>query len=186
MRNPKYERVESTVRTDVLTIQRARDYGADALRRRLDLPVADMGVTKSHARAPVSEQARDHRQWDALENSVAGEAGSKVVESHVLDSGFPALQVPERQVGRERSPRVERRRRDVTAPGQRLLPQNSARLRTEDNRSWPGLGIGQIDGGEHPSDLDVAGQVLGRVHGGQVGMLQMAKLRQLPGGVRTR
>ena len=96
---PQCGRIEAVVLTDSTTIQRPRDGRADALRRCLGLPVTDMGVAQRHARTLVTEQARDDRQWDALQNSVAGKRMTQIMQANILDPGLPAHRIPERQVG---------------------------------------------------------------------------------------
>ena len=54
-------------------------------------------------------------------------------------------QVPERQVGRRRPPRIERREKDISASGSRLPLQDGARGRIQDDPPRPGLGIGEIE-----------------------------------------
>ena len=64
-------------------IQRPLDCQADALCRRLGLPVGDMGVAQRHARPFVAEQAGDDRQRDASQNGVAREPVAQVVKTRV-------------------------------------------------------------------------------------------------------
>ena len=62
---------------------------ADAFRRCLGFPVAHVGVAQRHARLLVAEQARDDRQRDALQNSVAGERMTQIMQAHVFDPALP-------------------------------------------------------------------------------------------------
>ena len=69
-------------------IQRPLDCQADALCRRLGLPVGDMGVAQRHARPFVAEQAGDDRQRDGL----AERRGSRTCGAGGEDArrrGFP-------------------------------------------------------------------------------------------------
>ena len=67
--------------------QHPRDGGTDAFRRRLGLPVADVGVAKRHAWALMAEQTRDDRQRNASQDGVACERLPEVVQADVFRCG---------------------------------------------------------------------------------------------------
>ena len=83
-------------------MQGPRHGRADAFRRCFGLPVSYMSIAERHARTFVTKQAGDHRQWYALQDGVAGERVTKVMQAHILDPGFLAHRVPKPQAGRQR------------------------------------------------------------------------------------
>ena len=91
----------------------SRDGHSDTFRRGLGLAVADMSISRRHARPLVAEHAGDHRQGHALKNGAAGERVSEIANAHVLYPGFLAYRTPERQVMRKQSAGVRWRGKDV-------------------------------------------------------------------------
>ena len=115
----------------------------DTLRRCLGLAVTNMGITQCHARPLVAKQARDDGERDTLQNGVAREGMTKVMQTHIFDSGLHAHRTPERQVMRKRTTWVRGRREDVGARRARLSLQNGAGRLTEEDPSRSGLGAGK-------------------------------------------
>ena len=134
-------RVFRVRRADLTTTQRLRNGRADALCRRLGLRVTDMGVAQRHARPLVTEQAGDDRQRNALQDGVARERMTQVMQAHVFDPGSLTHRTPERQAGRKRPPWIERRGEDPGAPRSRLTLQDGASRCVQENPPRSGLGV---------------------------------------------
>ena len=107
----------------------------------------------------MAEQPRHHRHRHSVHHRVARKRVTQVVKSAVLDAGFTADPIPEREVVAARAGRVERRRKHEGAPAPRLPFDNAPGLRVEGNFSRSRLAVGQhqhfaIDlGPAQPHDL---------------------------------
>ena len=53
-----------------------------------------MRISERHADLAVTEQPRDHRKRDAVEDRLRGDAVAKVMQAHVLDFGLFSHQLP--------------------------------------------------------------------------------------------
>lgn len=146
MTMPAYERLKSA-RRDFLSSaqqQRSSDNRTDALRCRLGLLVADVGVAQRHARLLVAEQAGDQRKRYALQHGVARERMS-VMNSRVLDPGFLSQRTSEREIVRKRSLRMQRRGKDAGACRTPLLLNYRPSRRVQNDPSRPGVGVDEVE-----------------------------------------
>jgi len=108
----------------------------------LNIAVREMGVAQRHAGVGMTEQAGDHRHWHAVHHRVAGMGMTEIVETNILDTGFPSDPIPEPQLNAARAGGVERRRKHERARAARLAFKDAPSLRVERNRSRSGLAVG--------------------------------------------
>ena len=101
--------------TEATTIQHPRDGRADAFRRCFGLFVANVCIAQRHARPLVTEQSRDDRQRNGLQNRVAHERMTQIMQ--VQSKSLPPSTAPI-STGWSDSCRVGvgARTRKVTAP----------------------------------------------------------------------
>lgn len=115
----------------------------DALGGGLDFAVPEMGVAQGHAYVGMPKEARDHRHGHAVHDRVARMRMTQVVQADILDAGFPADAVPEREVETAGPGGVERRRKHERASASRLAFQDAPGLGVEGHGSRPGFAVGK-------------------------------------------
>ena len=71
-----------------------RYHSAHPLCCRLDFLVRHMRISERHADLAVTEQPRDHRKRNAVEDGLRGDAVAKVMQAHILDFGLFSHQLP--------------------------------------------------------------------------------------------
>ena len=108
---------------------------------RFHLSVRDMRVSKRHV--PVAEQARYHRQRNALHDRMAGEDMPQIVQANVFQTGPLPRFVPKREAFVRGSRRVRRRRKDIRALRPRLAFDDRPGPRVQENLPRPRLAVRQ-------------------------------------------
>ena len=76
-----------------------RDRNSDPLCRGIDLLAVGVGVTKRHGHLLMTEKPGHDGQGDTLHESLTGVRVTTIMKPDILDPGFPANQMPKRQVG---------------------------------------------------------------------------------------
>ena len=122
-----------------------RDAGSHALCRVLNLVVSDMGVSERHGRLRMSEHPGDSRERNTSRHGLARHGMAQVVQTHILDPGFPPCPAPEIELRGLRPCRVPRRRKDEGAACSRLASDDRLRRPAQPHRARPRLGLRQSE-----------------------------------------
>ena len=102
-----------------------------------------MRISERHADLAVTEQPRDHRKRNALEDRLRGDAVAKVMQAHVFDSGSFSRQSPYSVKGVRRTGLlpVGGGRKDPWTVQPGLAIDDGFCFRTEKHRPGTGLAV---------------------------------------------